>query len=112
MSEEINPDRRRFVANAAMTMAVAQAGMIGSATAQTTQATLASGSTIKSGTNPSFGSLKQINAGLLNVGYAEAGPADGPAVILMNFNHLFLSLVGHSLGHRIGVFQLIQSNIG
>ena len=35
--------------------------------------------TIKPGTNTSFGSLKQIDAGVLNVGYAEAGPADGPA---------------------------------
>ncbi|KAK5797229.1 alpha/beta hydrolase fold protein [Linnemannia elongata] len=32
----------------------------------------------------SFGTLKQINAGELNVGYVEAGPADGPAVILMH----------------------------
>ena len=39
---------------------------------------------IKPGTNTSFGSLKQIDAGLLNVGYAEAGPANGPAVILLH----------------------------
>ena len=44
----------------------------------------ADGSTLKSGTHTSFGSLKQIDAGLLNVGYAEAGPADGPAVILLH----------------------------
>jgi hypothetical protein len=28
-------------------------------------------------TAASFGPLKQIKAGVLNVGYAEAGPADG-----------------------------------
>jgi pimeloyl-ACP methyl ester carboxylesterase len=39
--------------------------------------------TVKPGTNTSFKSMKQINAGLLDVGYAEDGPADGPAVILL-----------------------------
>jgi pimeloyl-ACP methyl ester carboxylesterase len=31
-----------------------------------------------------FASIKQIDAGLLNIGYAEAGPANGPAVILLH----------------------------
>src|SRR5437762_1488192 len=39
---------------------------------------------MSNGTNTSFGSLKQIDAGVLNVGYAEAGPTDGPAVILLH----------------------------
>ena len=36
------------------------------------------------GTDGSFGALKQVDAGVLSVGYAEAGPADGPAVILLH----------------------------
>ena len=33
---------------------------------------------------PAFTSLKQIDAGLLNVGYAEAGPSDGRPVLLLH----------------------------
>src|ERR1700730_14099491 len=80
-SDEINQHRRRFFGTAAMTIAAAQLATIGSADAQTSKTTLPA---IKPGTNTSFGPLKQIDAGLLNVGYAEAGPADGPAVILLH----------------------------
>jgi pimeloyl-ACP methyl ester carboxylesterase len=38
----------------------------------------------KPGTHTSFASLKRANAGVLNIGFAEAGPADGPAVILLH----------------------------
>jgi hypothetical protein len=55
--------------------------MIGSTDARPGKTTLAAATTIKPGTKTSFGSLKQIDAGVLNVGYAETGPADGPAVI-------------------------------
>ena len=34
--------------------------------------------------NATFGPLHQVEAGLLDVGYAEAGPAGGPAVILLH----------------------------
>jgi len=39
---------------------------------------------MSNGTNTSFGSLKQIDAGLLNVGYVEAGKSDGPAAMLLH----------------------------
>ena len=32
----------------------------------------------------SFGPVKQIDAGVLNVGYVESGPSDGPAVLLLH----------------------------
>jgi len=40
--------------------------------------------TIKRGTNTTFAPLKQVDAGVLNIGYAEAGPANGPVVILLH----------------------------
>src|SRR5262249_48642804 len=40
--------------------------------------------TLQTPANISFGALKQIDAGLLNVGCAEAGPSDGPPVILLH----------------------------
>ena len=39
---------------------------------------------MSNGTNTSFGQLQQIDADVLNVGYAEAGPSDGPAVMLLH----------------------------
>ena len=55
-----------------------------SADAQSSTAKPADVPAIKPGTNTSFPPLKQIDAGLLNVGYAEAGPANGPVVILLH----------------------------
>jgi pimeloyl-ACP methyl ester carboxylesterase len=83
-SEQINLHRRRFFGTAAMTIAAAQLVIRGSAEAQTGTTKPASLPAIKPGTNTSFGPLKQIDAGLLNVGYAEAGPANGPVVVLLH----------------------------
>jgi pimeloyl-ACP methyl ester carboxylesterase len=84
MSEDINYDRRRFLTVAVTTIAAAELGMIGSSAAQSSKTTPATLPAIKPGTSPSFGPLKQINAGLLNVGYAETGPSDGTPVILLH----------------------------
>ena len=83
MSEEINPHRRRFFGTAAVTVAAAQLGLMGFANAQSAKPNSAL-PTITRRTNKSFGALKQIDAGELNIGYAEAGPANGPAVILLH----------------------------
>jgi len=82
MSDKINHGRRRFLRAAAMTVAAAKLGAIGSADAQSGKpATPAPG---KRGAHTSLGTIKQIDAGLLNVGYAEAGPAGGPPVVLLH----------------------------
>jgi pimeloyl-ACP methyl ester carboxylesterase len=77
--EDIDHNRRHFFGAAAAGIAAAsQFGSIGSADAQssTTRPTR--------GAHASFASLKQIDAGVLNVGYAEAGPANGSPVILLH----------------------------
>jgi pimeloyl-ACP methyl ester carboxylesterase len=81
-SEAINHQRRRLFGAAAVTLAAARLGLVGAAEAS--EAHTAKLPAIKPGTNISFGPLKQVDAGLLNIGYAEAGPADGPAVVLLH----------------------------
>ncbi len=73
MLEDIQLARRGFLGAAAA--ALAELGALGTAHAQSGTAGSA---------NKSFDMLKQIDAGVLSVGYAEAGPADGPAVILLH----------------------------
>src|SRR5437868_5927874 len=66
--ETIDQRRRLLVGAAAMTFAAIDLGAKKAARAAVT----------------SFGAIKQIEAGMLNVGYAEEGPADGPPVILLH----------------------------
>jgi len=82
--EKINYQRRRFFSQAALTIAASQFGMLGSASALSSKEAGDKVPAIKAGTHTSFDSLKQIDAGLLNVGYAEAGPVSGTAVILLH----------------------------
>ena len=77
----IDIHRRHFLAVVAVALTAAQFGVIRSAEAQPSKTKLPP---IKAGTNTSFGPLKQIDAGALNVGYAEAGPPGGPVVILLH----------------------------
>ena len=84
VSKETKHNRRSFLRTAAMTIAAAQVGVFPSANAQSKKAESSDSTTTKRGTNTSFASLKQIDAGVLNVGYAEAGPAGGPVVLLLH----------------------------
>ncbi|HEY2527142.1 MAG TPA: alpha/beta hydrolase [Xanthobacteraceae bacterium] len=81
MGETIDRPRRRFCGTA---LAIAAAGFRMTGAAQAQQRGQLSLPAVRPGAHTSFGPLKQIDAGLLNVGYAEAGPADGPPVILLH----------------------------
>src|SRR5204862_2948336 len=81
IAQDIDHHRRCFLGAAAASIAAAQLGLIRPLHAEPGKPTLPA---VKPGTNTSLGPLKQIDAGVLNVGYAEAGPAGGPPVILLH----------------------------
>jgi pimeloyl-ACP methyl ester carboxylesterase len=70
MTEPIDLQRRRFLGAAALTLAATQL--------------LASGKARAASGNTAFDTVKQIDAGELNIGYAELGDASRPAVILLH----------------------------
>ena len=84
MSEHINRHRRRFLGTAATSIAAASLGVIRPARAQSSKTQQAGVAPTKPGSHTSLGPIKQIDAGLLNVGYADVGRADAPAVILLH----------------------------
>ena len=83
VDEQPSPNRRRFLRAAAITFAAANCDLgIGDVFAgEAIAPRMASG---RQGASASLGPLKQIDAGLLNVGYVELGPAEGPPVILLH----------------------------
>ena len=86
-AESSSPTRRGFLSTSAagaVTLAALQLATTSAADAQSSKPKRADLPKIKPGSNTSFASLKQIEAGVLNVGYAEAGPANGPPVILLH----------------------------
>jgi len=64
-------NRRRFLSAAAVAVAAAPLRAVAARRAQSISAN-------------TFGALKQVDAGVLNVGYAELGPAQGGAVVLLH----------------------------
>jgi len=85
MSANIKFNRRNFFHLAVMTFAATELSMIAAAkTVSQPMNQKASGEIKKVVELMSFGRVKQINAGVLNVGYVEVGPADGKPVILLH----------------------------
>lgn len=76
MKQILDQHRRQFLGVAAGTVAVGL-GVTGLVRGETETPR-------SSATNASFGTIKQIDAGVLNVGYAEVGPATGPVAILLH----------------------------
>jgi pimeloyl-ACP methyl ester carboxylesterase len=84
MSEAINNDRRRFFGTAIMLLAAARFGATRFSDMSISTMTPETGIAVAAPTGSSNDTLKQIDAGVLNVGYAEAGPASGRPVILLH----------------------------
>lgn len=83
MPHDFDHGRRRFFGVAAGTIASAQLGLIGGGPAQGAK-TKPAPAAANQEAHTSFGPLKQIDAGVLNIGYAEAGSVDDPVVILLH----------------------------
>ncbi|MGF6773788.1 pimeloyl-ACP methyl ester carboxylesterase [Paraburkholderia sp. GAS199] len=77
MSEQINIRRRRLLGTTIAGISLMELGLSGLAQAQ-------SSGTKAGAAVASFDNLRQINAGALNVGYADVGPQNGPVVILLH----------------------------
>jgi pimeloyl-ACP methyl ester carboxylesterase len=84
MSKKRNYDLRRYLGAVALSIIASPLAMIGSAHAQPIIKKNTDATSLNQVTNTSFGELKQIDAGLLNVGYVESGPATGTPVILLH----------------------------
>ncbi|WP_316156998.1 alpha/beta hydrolase [Cupriavidus sp. BIC8F] len=84
MSKTVDLPRRGFLGAAAATLATAPFGLPQAARAQTGVSKAPALPLTTPGTHASFAPVKHVNAGVLNIGYAEAGPATGPVALLLH----------------------------
>ena len=84
MREKINSDRRRFLGAATMTMTAARLAALSAANAPPANPRTRARDAGLPRLTTSFGPLKQIDAGVLNIGYADVGPAGGRPVLLLH----------------------------
>lgn len=80
----MNTSRRHFFSTVAMSIAVVQLGAARGAAAHSPTRSPARVPAITPGTHTSFGPLKHVDAGVLDVAYAEAGPTGGTPVMLLH----------------------------
>ena len=106
MPDIIGYNRRRFLRNMANTVAAAGFATVAFADDESDMNTTTM-ATAKPGSHTSFRSLKQIDAGVLNIGYVEDGPADGPVVILLHgwpydiYSYVDVAPVLAAAGYRV-----------
>jgi pimeloyl-ACP methyl ester carboxylesterase len=84
MSGEFIINRRRFLGAAALTLGASGLSLEGFSNSISDHSPQANASRIHSETVPAFDSIKQVNAGVLNIGYAESGSEKNPVVILLH----------------------------
>jgi len=82
LSEPIDEERRRFLGTATALTAASLAAMVRAPRAWAGQS--AGTQPGRQRSQPAFAPVKQIDAGLLNIGCVDAGPVDGPAVVLLH----------------------------
>jgi pimeloyl-ACP methyl ester carboxylesterase len=84
MFKECIYNRRRFLGAAAITLAAPGIAVAGFSTSKTNNNLADATQTNNHLSNNSFEMIKQINAGMLNIGYAETGSENASAVILLH----------------------------
>ena len=84
MHEKCDIDRREFLGAAIMTLLAAELSVPRAARAQAAEGSGAGPVSPSRSGSATFRAIKQIDAGDLNIGYADQGPTTGQAVILLH----------------------------
>ncbi|HYS63281.1 MAG TPA: alpha/beta hydrolase, partial [Paraburkholderia sp.] len=81
MPNQINARRRRLLGTTVAGFSLLELGLSGLVHAQSSDIARSTNTATRTA---SFENIRQVNAGTLNIGYAEAGPRNGPVVILLH----------------------------
>lgn len=84
MDDSVNPLRRRLLSVTAAGLAALELGLMRNASAQSLAPAGNRAAGSGAGGHTSFEALRQIRAGVLDIGYADVGPRDGQPIILLH----------------------------